>query len=61
MNPTLQLHIAINAIVPIVGVSVGDPNDKTTWTVNYNIQEPTEEQRAQVQAVIDAFIFSQEP
>jgi hypothetical protein len=56
MTPTLRLHLAINAIVPIVGVSVGDPNDKTTWTVSY-VQEPTDDQKTQVQAAIDAFVW----
>ena len=56
MNPTLRLHLAINAIVPIVGVSVGDPNDKTTWRVSY-VQEPTDDQRAKVQEVIEAFVW----
>jgi len=56
MNPTLRLHLAINAIVPIVGVSVGDPSDKTTWSVCY-VQEPTDDQKAQVQAVIDTFVW----
>jgi hypothetical protein len=58
MNPTLRLHLAINAIVPIVGVSVGNPTDKTTWTVTY-AQEPSEEQKSQVRSVIEAFEFVQ--
>lgn len=57
MNPTLKLHLAINAIVPIIGVSVGDSNDKTTWTVTY-VQEPAEERKAQVQVIIDSSDFN---
>lgn len=60
INPTLRLHLAINAVVPIVGVSVGDPTDKTTWSVSY-VQEPTDEQKTQVQAVIEAFMWDAAP
>lgn len=51
MSP-VKLHNAIVAVCPIHGVSVGDAENKTTWT--FDAQESaTTEQLAAAQAVID--------
>jgi hypothetical protein len=49
-----KLTTEIAAIVPIHGVSIGDPADKQTWRVDY-IDEPDAQSAAAVQAVISAF------
>lgn len=44
-----QLYRTIAATVPIVSVSIGDPADKRTWTVDPKALQ------AQAQPIIDAF------
>jgi hypothetical protein len=48
------LHRQIETVCPIIGVSIGDAEDKTTWKIYFK-DEATEDQRAQAQAVIDAW------
>lgn len=49
----LKLHDAIAAVCPINGISVGDGENKTTWTISFKETASTEEIAA-AQAVIDA-------
>jgi len=51
MNPG-KLYNAVAAVCPINGISIGDKNDKTTWTFNA-LETATDEQIAAAQAVID--------
>jgi hypothetical protein len=44
----------VDAGIPIDGVSLGNFDDRATWRINYSA-EPTVEQKAVAQAVIDAF------
>jgi hypothetical protein len=48
------LHDAIVAVCPILGVSVGDPANKATWTIQYD-PAATAQQRTNAQAAITAF------
>jgi len=48
-----KLHNAIAAVCPIHGVSVGDGENKTTWTISFK-DEATNEEKAAAHAVIDA-------
>jgi hypothetical protein len=48
------LHTLIAAVAPILGVSIGNENDKQTWHIDFQPQATTQ-QRAAAQAVIDAF------
>ncbi len=50
----LNLHDKISAICPIDGVSIGDPQNKSTWRVDYS-QGATPQQIAAAQAVVAAF------
>jgi len=59
MNPenpglVVQLHEAIAAVCPIVGVSVGDPDDKNTWSIDY-APEATQDEKDAADAVLAAF------
>lgn len=47
-----KLHNAIAAVCPIEGISIGDKNDKSTWTISFK-ETATTEQFAAAQAVID--------
>ncbi len=50
-----QLHAAlVEAGVPLVGVSIGRPDDRATWVVQFAPQA-TPQQRAAADAVIAAF------
>lgn len=53
MNPAI-LHDKINEVVPIVGVSIGKPDDKTTWSMQY-LSEPSAEQLAQIAQIIENY------
>lgn len=44
---------AITGACPVVGVSVGDPSDKETWTVHY-AAEATDQQKKSAEAIIAA-------
>ena len=48
------LHTRLAQECPIVGVSIGGWEDKTTWRITYQPQA-TEVQRSAAQAVIDIF------
>src|SRR5690606_25589695 len=50
----VKIHEAVAAVCPIVGVSVGTPNDKSTWRIHY-APDATDEQRAAAIAVVEAF------
>lgn len=54
-----RLDASIQKIVPISGISIGDPDDRTTWRVRYSA-EPTTEQRKAVAALLDGFDASPE-
>lgn len=54
MSLAATLDAAIKAVCPICGVSVGDVNDKSTWTYHC-LPEATDAQRAAANAVIAAF------
>ena len=45
----------IKAVCPIDGVAVGQPDDKSTWRIDFK-PEATTAQRAQAQAVVNAFV-----
>ncbi|MBN2643278.1 MAG: hypothetical protein JXR78_16625 [Victivallales bacterium] len=49
-----HLHNKIAAVANINGVSIGNETDKATWQVSY-AEQPTPEQVAQVQTIIDAY------
>ena len=51
-----KLHELINALVPIISISVGNVNDKNTWNVQY-VDQPTSEILSQVQSMIDAYVI----
>lgn len=53
-NTLVLLHPKLVAVAPVVRVWLGDPSDKTTWTIQF-ADEATDEQKAAAQAVIDAF------
>lgn len=50
----VELDKALKAVCPILGVSIGRVNDKSTWRIDFT-DEATSEQRAAAQAVVDAF------
>jgi len=47
-----KIHAAIEEIAPIHGISMPNPEDKTSWVVNFK-DEATAQQKADAQAVID--------
>lgn len=47
-------HALKAAGLPIVGVSVGNPDDRSTWTIHY-AENATDEQRATAAAVLRTF------
>jgi len=53
---TLDLHTKIAALAPIDGVSVGDPNIKSTWKVNFKTAA-TIQQKADAQTVINNYDY----
>lgn len=53
-NYQQRLHALISVVCPIHGVSIGNPNDKATWTFDPTPQA-TSEQITAAQAVIDSF------
>ena len=55
MNNIAQaLHTTIEAVCPIVGVSIGAADDKTTWRVNFK-PTATPDQQAAALAVLATF------
>jgi len=53
-NPAQELDVALKAVCPIVGVSIGRSNDRATWRIDFE-DRATAEQRAAARAVMDAF------
>lgn len=54
--PVRTLHEQLVAVLPIVGVNIGDVNDRTTWTANFGATViATPAQAQQVAAIIAAF------
>ncbi len=51
---TSKLNAAIEAVCPIHGVSIGRKDDKATWRIDFK-DEATAQQRADAQAVVEAF------
>lgn len=49
-----NLDLAIRAVCPILGVSIGRADDKQTWRIDYD-PVATTLQRAAAQAVVDGF------
>ena len=45
----------IKSVCPIEGVSIGQQDDKSTWRIGFK-PEATQAQRAQAQAVVNAFV-----
>ena len=48
------LHIALSAAAPILGISVGSVNDKSTWRIDFD-PSATLAQQAAAQVVLQAF------
>lgn len=55
MSIAEKIDSAIRAACPIDGVSIGNPNDKTTWRIDF-ADSATAEQRAAAQSVIASFV-----
>lgn len=54
--PVRTLHEQLVAVLPIVGVNIGDVNDRATWTVNFGAAvAATPAQAQQAAAIIAAF------
>jgi hypothetical protein len=51
---TKQLHDSISAVCPIDGIAIGDPEDKSTWRLDFQ-PDATEEQRAAAAAIMEGF------
>jgi len=49
-NTAGALHVAIAAVCPIHGVSIGRADDKSTWRIDYD-PEATTEQRSAAETV----------
>lgn len=49
-----RLHEKIAAVAPILGVSIGVYDDKTTWKVAFD-QSALPEQKSAAQAILDSF------
>lgn len=50
----INLHNKIAAVCPILGVSIGDPEDKDTWRIDYAVNA-TQNQITAAQAAVTAF------
>lgn len=57
---TQRLDAAIKEVCPINGVSIGRPDDKATWRIDF-AQSATAQQRADAAAVVEAFDPNAEP
>jgi len=53
------LHAKVAAVAPIVGVSFGHVDDKSTWRIDFDPQA-TDAQRKAVNAVLAAFDVAEE-
>lgn len=53
-NVIAALHLAVAAVCPIEGVSLGAQDDKETWRIDFS-SGASDEQKAAAQAVVTAF------
>jgi hypothetical protein len=53
-NVVGQLHSEVALKAPIIGISMGDVNDKQTWIIDFD-PSATQQQRTNAQAVITGF------
>lgn len=60
MSAITRLDAAIKAVCPVAGVSIGSPDDKSTWRVEF-LPEATAEQQVAAQAVVDGFAWVDGP
>jgi hypothetical protein len=51
-----QLDNAVKLVCPIFGVSIGTPNDRDTWTIQYK-PEATAEEKAAALAIIPGLVI----
>ena len=56
MQAAQDLHVSLSALAPIAGVSIGDPNDKSTWRIDFSGATPA--QMAAAQSVLAGFDFN---
>jgi hypothetical protein len=54
MTLAAKLDAAVRAVCPIHGVSIGRPDDKTTWRIDVR-DEATAQQRGAAQTALNAF------
>lgn len=52
-NIALQVHRAIEQVCPIVGVSIGDKNNKATWRIDFTPEATSKQQEAAAKVVLD--------
>jgi hypothetical protein len=60
MITAIQVHEAVFAVCPIVGVSIGNPANKKTWRIDF-ADGATDAQKAAAQAAVDAFDLNATP
>lgn len=53
-----QLHNEISKVCPIVGVSIGDENDKATWRIDFK-NEATKEQKQKAMTILNSFVYEE--
>ena len=53
-NVAGKLHEAVAQVAPVVGVSLGKEDDKSTWTITF-AEDATKEQMDAAQVIVDAF------
>lgn len=51
----LKLHEALSSVASISGVSIGDPEDRTTWRIDFD-QNSTEEQKLDAKTLLYAYV-----
>ena len=56
MSLATQLDYSIKQVCPIDGVSIGDPNNKNTWRIDFK-QEATQNQKDSAQLVLTNFVY----
>lgn len=57
MNVITSLHAQVAAVCPIEGISIGKPDDRSTWRIDFNSQA-TAGERVAAQAIVDGFDLS---
>lgn len=50
----ITLHTEISKVAPIIGISIGVPEDKTTWRIDFT-EEATSSQRMAAKLIVDSF------